>query len=100
MTHAKEETKFIDTYASAKNFLNSTRNINNKSLEELDHFFRERNMFAQYCLDQMKGSRARHGSAPSEMNHSSVLVFLNDRDKHANAYIEEPYTLLKYLFKR
>ena len=81
MSHARRETDFMDIYASAKNFLNSTRNINNKSLEELNHFFRERNMFAQYCLDQMKGSRARHGSAPSEMNHSSVLVFLNDRDK-------------------
>ena len=39
MTRAKEETDFMDTYASAKNFLNSTRNINKKLLEELDGFF-------------------------------------------------------------
>lgn len=57
-------------------------------------------MFAQYCLNKMKGLRRIHSYDPSEMNHSSVLVFLNDGDKHANNYIKEPHTLVKDLFKR
>ena len=48
----------------------------------------------------MKGSRGRHGSAPSEINHASVLMFLNDGDRHSNSYIEDPHTLVKDLFNR
>ena len=100
MSYAKDEKAFMDIHSTTKAFINSSTNVNRKSLDNLQQFVNERHMFAQYCLDEMKGSRGRHGSAPSESNHSSVLVFLNDGDKYANAYIEAPHTLIKDLFIR
>ena len=46
------------------------------------------------------GTRGEHGSSASESNHSSVLVYFNDGDKHMNTYCEQPITIVKDLFKR
>ena len=98
MSYAKDETDFMNVYETAKEFLNTSTNVNQKTLEELDQFKNKCYMFAQYCLDEMKGSRGRHSSAPSEGNHASILMFLNDGNRYANSYIEDLHTLVKDLF--
>ena len=100
MSYTKDETDFMNVYETAKEFLNTSTNVNKKTLEELDQFKNERHWFAQYCLDEMKGSRGRYSSAPSEGNHASILMFLNDGDRYDNSYIEDPHTLVKDLFNR
>ena len=49
---------------------------------------------------QKKGTRGKHGSSISEINHASILVHLNDGSKQGNHYCKKTYLLVKDLFVR
>ena len=63
-------------------------------------FESDKNPYASYILRTKKGTRGKHGSSISEINHSSILVHLNEGMKHGNHYSEKPHTLVKDLFVR
>ena len=68
--------------------------------ETLELFASECDLYSQYHIDEMIGSRGLHGSSVSEQNHSSSLCHLNDAKTPDNQYCEEPMTLIKDLFAR
>ena len=69
---------------------------------ELEKLFKicaqEKETYAQFRLDKIKGTRGLHGSSMSEKNHSSTLCFLNDGHTKNNKYCEQSITLVKDLF--
>ena len=68
--------------------------------ETLELYASECDLYSQYHIDEMIGSRGLHGSSVSEQNHSSSLCHLNDKKTPDNQYCEEPMTLIKDLFAR
>ena len=66
----------------------------------LREFESDKNSYASYILRTKKGTRGRHGSNISKINHSSILVHLNEGLKHGNHYSEKTHTLVKDLFVR
>ena len=100
MADARSEMYFEQALKRAK-FVLETKPVRDGKVEDvLLKYSQERDMYAYYRLAQLKGTRGRRGSAPSEQNHSSVLVHLNDGMKTVNDYCEQPHTLIKDLFVR
>ena len=100
MICAKSEEVFNHVLQRAFEML-SRQQVRNANLEEsLQQFADRRQNYAQYCLDRTPGTRGLHGSAATEQNHSSLLVFLNDGIDGQNNYCKDSLTLLKDLFRR
>ena len=101
MIKAKSEEHFNKALHNARLILQNQVDGRDLELEhKLDEFASKKHTYAEYCLDQTKGTRGLHGSSMSEQNHSSVLCNLNDGDRKVNKYQEYPVTLAKDLFER
>jgi len=100
MADARSETYFETALKSATHVLKSMTARDGRAENVLLNYAQDRDTYACYRLEQLKGTRGRRGSAPSEQNHSSVLVHLNDGEKKENKYCEQPHTLIKDLFIR
>ena len=100
MCYAKTESQFEQAYEKGMEILQDKSSRDENHEQQLRKFYNERNMYASYILSKKRGTRGCHGSSISESNHSSVLVHLNEGDKHGNSYCEKPHTLVKDLFFR
>ena len=89
MCYCKTEAQFEQAYDKALQILQSKPNRNEHLEEQLRKFHNEKDMYASYILSKKRGTKGCHGSSISEANHSSVLVHLNDGDKHGNSYCEK-----------
>ena len=78
MADARTEIYFEDVFKGAKLLLETKLERDGKVEAVLLQYAKDRDTYAYYRLVQLKGTRGRRGSAPSEQNHSSILVHLND----------------------
>ena len=97
---ASSESFFDKAHENAQTLLKRMGERSAEAEKTLDTFALAKNEYAQFCIDKMPGSRGKHGSSNSEINHSSVLCCMNDGHKKTNAYREEPITLVKDLLGR
>ena len=67
---------------------------------ELTTFVARRNWYAFYCLEQIPCNRHKKGNTASEVNHLSVLSYLNDGFRSSNLYPEHPTLLIQDILKR
>ena len=67
---------------------------------ELEVFASQRKHYATFELRKVLGNRLRHGSSLSEINHASVLIFLNDGIRGVNHYCESPMLMIRDLHVR
>ena len=107
MAHANDDLQFDLAYGDALAIL-SARRRNQRWENELSKFYSERDVNARYKIQQIRGTRGRRGSSRSEINrsscseinHSSVLINLNEDQRSVQKYCEHPITLIKDLFAR
>lgn len=69
-------------------------------ISKLQKFADQRDCYANYKLMTYRATMGRKGSAASEQNHSSVLVYLNDGNKKQSDYCEHLHILIYDLFRR
>ena len=81
MADARSESYFETAFKNDTDVLESMPTRNGVAENVLQNYANDRYTCSFYKLQQIKGTRGRRGSAPSEQNHSSVLVHLNDGDK-------------------
>ncbi len=74
--------------------------MNYQDKEDLEHFQSLCSNYSEYMLKEIIGNRGLHGSAVSEQNHSSVLIYLNEGLQGKNMYYQQPITLVKDLLHR
>ena len=100
MIYSNTKQGFEDNFKKGMELLQNRdhRNVKHESL--LQEFESQKESYATYILSKKKGTRGKHGSSISEMNHSSILAHLNDGLKNGNHYSEKPHTLVKDLFIR
>ena len=107
MAHANDDLQFDLAYGDALAILSAKRR-NQRWENELSKFYSERDVYAKYKIQQIRGTRGRRGSSRSEINrsscseinHSSVLINLNEGQRSVQTYCEHPITLIKDLFAR
>jgi hypothetical protein len=73
---------------------------NGEAETNLTDFSGNRNSYATYCLRSTPGNHFRHGSVAAEINHPSVLCYLNVTPVVTNTYCKSPLVLCKDLMKR
>ena len=100
MIRASSETFFMKALENARHILASRPHRQGDADSLLEDFASKRHEYSQYCLDMMPGSGGRHGSSHAEINHSSILCYMNDGHKATNEYCEEVITLVKDLLGR
>ncbi len=64
---------------------------------KLGEFIEMKKNYALYLIHLIPGHQNRFDSMFSEINHSSVLSYLNDGYKYANTYHEYPFMLIRDL---
>ncbi|KAL7524761.1 hypothetical protein ACHAXR_000704, partial [Thalassiosira sp. AJA248-18] len=75
--------------------------VRNGQLEEdLVQFAARRETYASYCIAKIPGNRGLKGNACSEQNHASVLMYVNDGNRHGNNFCEHPIVFIKELMQR
>ena len=73
MIYSHTEEDFENCFRNAMTLLTS-RDVRNLKLETtLQDFKNEKESYATFILCKQRGTRGKHGSSISEMNHSSVL---------------------------
>ena len=98
MIYSNTKQGFDENYEKAMDLLQKRDQRNAKHKTSLQEFERQKESYATYILCKKKGTRGKHGSSISEMNHSSILAHLNNGLKNGNHYMEKPHTLVKDLF--
>ena len=100
MIDANSEAQFDSVVVSANELL-STLSPRDEALEtKFKDFVAMKHNYSSYLIRSLPGNRGRLGSVFSEINHSSVLTYLNEGDKYSNKYCEYPVTLIRDLLKR
>ncbi len=84
MAFAETERKFEKISTSVTTYLENLPYGNGTDLMELRRFANDRSTYAKYKLREIRGNRGLISSTTSEQNHSSVLVHLNNGEKHGN----------------
>ena len=67
---------------------------------KFEDFLSLKENYASYHIATIPGNRGRHGNVMSEINHSSVLSFLNNGNKYGNEFCENPMLLIRELMRR
>ena len=98
MANALSKEKFEHAVKMGTNILQQITPRNAEVESKFHSFSEQRKTYAQYILREMKGTRGRRGSCPSEQNHSGILCHLNDGERSQNKYCEAPITLIRDLF--
>ena len=88
MCYSKTESQFEQAYNKAMKILQSKASRDENHEDQLRKFYNDRNTYTSYILSKKRGTKGCHGSSISESNHSSILVHLNEGDKHGNSYID------------
>ena len=82
MIRASSESFFFDkAHENAQTLLKRMGERSAEAEKTLDTFALVKHEYAQFCIDTMPGSRGKHGSSNSKINHSSVLCYMNDGHK-------------------
>ena len=100
MINASSEEIFNRAYEGALSILVNLQQRSANAENELRRFRNEKEHYASFIIAKKRSTRGKHGSAISEINHSSMLCWLNDGDRQGNKYTEDPHTLVKDLFKQ
>lgn len=100
MVHTSSESDYECILLSTKNLLEAQTSKNNQDKEDLEHFLSLCCNYSEFMLNEISGNRGLHGSAVSEQNHSSILIYLNYGLKGKNMYYQHPITIIKDLLCR
>ncbi len=100
MINTKSERFFDSALSNARTTLQNETIQDNKLMAKLEQFSLEKETYAQFYLDKIRGTQSLCGSTASEQNHSSALRDLNNGERSQNKYCEQPMTLAKDLFER
>ena len=100
MIQLKSAAEFDGIYNAGRNLLENQMEKNGQLMSDFEQFTNNKMQYAEYCISQVPGNRGRKGSAISESNHSSVLIYLNDGVKGTNTYQEHPMILVCDLLAR
>ena len=99
MSYSNTEDMFKKYYASAKKKLKDISKNNKLIIDKLDEFASRNGNYSKFKINYILGSLERMGSTPSEQNHSSVIVHLNNGDR-THKYVNQPHVLIKDLIER
>ena len=100
MVQADSKQKFDQLLMLAKRILMTQHKVDGQAEADLALFSSLRAVFANYCIAELPGNRGRLGNVACEINHSSVLSFLNDGHSKTNGYMESPIVVIRDLMKR
>ena len=100
MIQVESKSEFDQTVTSARELIQSQTPRDGELESKFEVFVSRKENYASHHIATIPGNRGRHGNVMSEINHSSVLVFLNDGNKHGNDFFEHPMVLIRELLRR
>jgi len=101
MVTAQDKMKFDEAKQAATEVIKSTSRVDGDALVTLNTFAELKDTYSDHCLKRIPFSGGRKGSSCSEVNHSSVLAHLNERQGvTTNSYRESGTVLVRDLLLR
>ena len=100
MVQSNSNEEFCDLVEAAELVLKSQTTRDGQLEGDFALFVSRKQFYATYCLRLLPGNRNRKGSTIAEVNHLSVLSYLNGDRTGINGYREHPMLLIRDLLKR
>ena len=85
---------------SGLDLIQNKHNVGSQLHTDFLLFVGRKQYYASYILESLPGNRMQKGSSSAESNHSSALVYLNNRNRGPNTYQEHPMLLVRDLLRR
>ena len=100
MIRADSQDRFDEIYQSGIKLLSSQKEVDGELVQNFHEFAAQKEHYAEYYIAKIPGNRGCRGSTIAEVNHSSVLSYLNNGEKGINRYREHPVLLVRDLMGR